>query len=459
MSVFRWHAPLLVVALCWVVGCHDTATPRGVTAPIAAGLDSADKEMVDYLRQLYEAALAAPDSGQARGRLGMAYDINGLSEAAKLTYDQARRLDPTEMRWPYFLALQYVHQGDHALALQMIDAALALGPGYVPALLSRGTLLLDMGRFEDAVSAFTTALAQGAGPPATLGLARARLRLGDPGAAVTLLEPLSQEMGHPSVYRLLGRAYQADGRQEEAVVALIRGRRSEPLRWFDELKSEQWEYAVSFTSRLGYAEMLVATRRLDEAVAVLEGLRARDPDHEVLLNNLSSVYSQAGREALAIATIKEGIAAHPDSFSFHLNLAYHYRRGGDDDLALQEAEMALDLSPDLSQAHELIGEIMLGRDQSLAIMAFERAHSPRGYYYIGMLAGAGENWPRSIDYFERSVALDPANAMAQLYLGRSLAEAGRFEEARVTLSLASDLGVGPDAFFSALSRLASLQAR
>jgi tetratricopeptide (TPR) repeat protein len=451
---------LLLAVVFSVTSCSEPMPAASVSAPIAAGFDSADTVLVDYLQKLYEATTADPESGLARGTLGIAYDINGLTDAARLTYDQARVLDTTDVRWPYYLALLHASRGEHAVALRMIDTALLLAPDYVPALLWRGTLLLDMGQTSNAVSAFETARSQGAGAPATLGLARARLRLGEHDAAVQLLVPLAEETNHPAVFRLLGRAYQAGGQPHKAEVPLIRGRRSEPLMWFDALKFEQWEHAVSFTSRLGYAEILLALRRTDQAVDVLEALRPRDPNHEVLLNNLSSAYSQAGQEALAVATLKEGIAAHPDSFSFHLNLAYHHRHGGDDDLALAHSERALDLSPDLSQAHELIGEIMLARNQSeQATDAFEKAHSPRGYYYIAMLAGAAENWPRAIDYFERSVALDPANPLAQLYLGRSLAEEGRFDDASAALARANDLGASPDAFFSAISRLSSLRAR
>lgn len=441
-----------------VLGCTGDVVPPGVEAPVQAGFASPDEELAGFLADMYATALADPESGAARGRLGIAYEINSLTVAARRSYGQAEALDPTEFLWPYYLALLLGDRGDLQVALDALDRAQALDPDYLPAWLWRGTFLLDLDRDEQAAAAFQQAIQLGGGPPAQVGLARTMLRQDRPEAAVGILEPLLIDFPHPFVHRLLGRCYQVLGRTDEAEIALVRGRKAEPLGWRDENKFAQWDYVRGFNGRLTYANLLLGYRRREDALRVLESLQQQDPDHEVLLQNLSSAYAQVGEMTRSFEVLRHALDVHPDSFSFHLNIAQHYDKRGDAALALEHLQRAVELSPDLSPAHEMMGEILLRRSEyEPAMMALEKAHSPKGYYYMGMIEGAREDWPKAIGYFEKSVTLDPADTRAFVYLGRSLAEAGRYQESRVMLRKAQQLGTHPDDVGNALQRLKNLE--
>jgi len=432
-------------------------SPR-VDPPVQAGFDSPDEALATYLEDMYAKALAEPESGAARGRLGIAYEINALTLAARHSYVQAAALDAGEFLWPYYLSLLLVDGGDLQLALDVLDRAQLLDPDYLPAWLWRGTLLLDLDRAEQAAVAFQRAIDLAGGPPAQVGLARTMLRRDMPAQAVRLLEPLIEEFAHPFVYRLLGRSYQALGRTAEAEIALVRGRKAEPLTWPDEKKFAQWEYARGFTGLLSYANLLLGYHRGEEALRLLESLRQRDPSHEVLLQNLSSAYAQVGEMSQSFEVLRHALDLHPDSFSFHLNIARHYDDRGDVDLALEHLERAVALSPDLSPGHEMIGEILLRRGKyEAATVALAKANSPKGYYYMGMIEGTREDWPKAIESFEKSVTLDPGDTKAFIYLGRSLAETGRYDESRLALGKAQQLGTHPDDVVSALQRLEGLE--
>ena len=136
-----------------LIGCAEDVGP-----PVAAGFDSAETELAEYLKDLHRSALDLADSGRMRGRLGMAYDANGFGDAAATTYAHAQALEPQEFLWPYLHAFAVAAGGDLQQAVQMMDEAIAIDAAYPPAWLQRATWLLDLDRLADAVAAFERAL-------------------------------------------------------------------------------------------------------------------------------------------------------------------------------------------------------------------------------------------------------------------------------------------------------------
>ena len=96
-----------------------------------------------------------PTSALARGRLGMAYDVNGLQEEALLTYQQAAALDSTDFRWPYYSAHLVVKGGEYDQALVLLERALNIDNKYAPGWLWRGSWLLKLD--YEAIAAFERA--------------------------------------------------------------------------------------------------------------------------------------------------------------------------------------------------------------------------------------------------------------------------------------------------------------
>ena len=413
-----------------------------IGAPIAAGLNAADVELANYLSTLHTEAVNDPESGDLRGQLAIAYDINDYPDAARQSYEQARALAPNEFLWPYYLALLLANGGDIELALQRLDQAIEIDSAYVPAWLSRGSYLIDLDREEEALTAFEQAIELGGGPPATVGLARTLLRQQYLDEAVQLLEPLLVEYPHPMVFRLLGRAYRELGRPDDAENALRKGRNVQPISWVDERRFARWEHVRGVAGQLEYGQILLSARRYDDALVVFSSLREHDPNNEILLNNLSAVYTQLGDIDRSIEVLASAIEAHPKSFSSHLNIAIRYQNRGDPDLALDHLRRSIALSPELSAAHEMMGEILMQQGDGVgALVAFKQARSPRAFYYMAMIAGAKADWPLAIRYFENSLQLEPADGRTMLFLGRSLGEADRFAESRAMLAKAEVFGV------------------
>ena len=89
-----------------------------------------------------------------------------------------------------------------------------------------------------------------------------------------------------------------------------------------------------------------------------------------------------------------------------------------------------------------------------ALAGFEVALSDKKE---GMVAGALERWPLAVEQFRQALRLDPEYARASLFLARSLAESGRFSEARDALARAAKLGIEATDLSDARSRLELLQ--
>jgi tetratricopeptide (TPR) repeat protein len=90
------------------------------------------------------------------------------------------------------------------------------------------------------------------------------------------------------------------------------------------------------------------------------------------------LYSETGGSAPVVENLRQAIAAQPQLYSAHFNLALAYTRYCEPartlDLALQEAQEAVKLKPSESDSHWLLGKVFFERDEwALAVQALEQA--------------------------------------------------------------------------------------
>ena len=414
-----------------------------------------------------------PKSGAMRGRLAMAYEVNGFPDAALATYEQAESLDPSDFRWPYFRAVLLAQEGDHEGALLGLERATAIDADYAPAWLWRGTWLLESNRLEEAALVFERAGVLGVDADASFGRSQVLIAQSRHDEAVALLEPYARESRHPHVFRTLGQALRVTGRIEEARLAMARARDAIPFSWRDERRDQLGSYlrgGVSFEA----AQELSDAGRNAEALEILERLAERYPEEQCgrptdfffacsLLNALSIAHARAGESEQAMELAKRGIELNPRFAPFHLSIASRYRKRGDLEDALRHVERAIELNSILADAHWEKGRLLfdLGK-RTEARNALETAlrYEPQRLttlLYLGMIEAELENWPQAIERFERLVVLDPNYGRGHLYLARSLGEGGRIEAAWQALRKAQRHGADASEVDATERRLRQLE--
>ena len=457
-----------------LVACAETTSPVA-DEPVVAGVDSPDRDLADHLEAIIRAVRATPGSALMRGRLGMAYDVNGFQSEALATYAQAETLDPGDFRWPYFSAHLQAANDEHAHALETLARALAVDADYAPAWLWQGTWLLELGRTAEAMTAFDRALDLGARDAATLGRAMVMVAQGDYAEAIELLEPLAQLSGSPQIHRTLGEALRGQGRTEEARVAMTRGRNAGPVSWGDPRRGQPSAHIRGHAS-YQLAQSLSSSGRITEALAILERLQGYHPEANCgraedfflacnLMNSSSIAHDRDGDPERALATVQRGLVLNPDFAPFHLTIANLYRQQRNLDLALDHVDRALELNPARGYAHEQRGRLLFGLERyAEAKAAFESALNldparRTTLFYLGLAEVELGIWMLAVERFQRAVELEPGFALGHVFLARSLAELGRIDEARKAQRDAREYGADPGALRITELRLRELEAK
>ena len=447
------------------------------SGPVAVDLNMADPDTRKLLESMLEQVRANPASGEARGQLGMAYEINGYGDAALVSYEQAEALGPKAFLWPYFRALLlgcHVMSSaacsgqriDYVAALQSVDRALAIDAAYVPAWLWRGAWLQELGRLDEAAAAYRRARELGGEEAsAAFGLARILLRQGRPGEALAVLEPRTGKYSHPAIYRLLGRSYQLLGRAEDAHIAFARGRKDRVLVWRDPREAGKQQFVVSYGGRLQAAVNALEAGQYGVAVQHFEALRGVRPDNPDLLRHLGTAYLRVGQRARARDVLRRGLEIDPDNYHLNLHMAGVYREAGLPGRALAYIQRAIDAVPARGRAHYLLARILMDQGKyDDARAAFDTAlqygvNNPADVLHTaGMLEIMQQRWGEAAARFEQAVSLDESFVRGYAILARTRAEQGRFEEAHAALDWAARLGIDAAKLAAARRHVADLQA-
>ena len=454
---------VLAMALVALSGACSRVDPN---EPVIPSMEGADEDLLGLIDDLLSGVQAAPDSGELRGRLAMAYDVNGFDPAAIATYRQAQLLAPEEFDWPYFRALLHGKGADFDHALAALDEAFAIDADYAPAWLWRGAWLLELARYDEARAAYERARELEPKSPAPAGIAQSLLRQERFEEAIAVLEPIVDRIPHPQVQRMLGEAYRAVGRTDDARIAMARGRVGQVIEWTDPRVARRAEYVGGFGRRLIRGQDLIKANMPHKALEVIKPLQEWKPDDEALISNLSWAYKSTGDTDTAVDVLKRGIEIHPHQFRFHLSLADVYRSLGDDERLQHHVELALEGDPTNAWAHEQMARLAM-REQRYddALASFDLAlqggtdNQIEVLYTAAAIEGSLERWPQCIERFQRLVDIDISIAKGHIGLGLCLAEVGRFTHARNAFAWAERIGTHSDELARARRQLAVIEAR
>ncbi|BDC48947.1 hypothetical protein F183_A12630 [Bryobacterales bacterium F-183] len=159
-----------------------------------------------------------------------------------------------------------------------------------------------------------------------------------------------------------------------------------------------------------------ALGRAADSAAAFEKAIARDADLPEAHSNLGILRFQSGDVAKAEAAFREAIRIQPNYADAHYNYAMLLGKTGRYDAAQRELEACLRANAKFADAHELLGDLLMARNQQTT----------------------------AVGHYREAVRLRPASMRAVFGLGLSLAVTGNVAEAVTHLRKAA---AGPDADF------------
>ena len=169
---------------------------------------------------------------------------------------------------------------------------------------------------------------------------------------------------------------------------------------------------------------------------------AANPEAWLAHYNLAVALAGRGRSAEAVEQLDEALRAKPDYAEAHNNLSLLLSARGRDAEAMEHAETAVRLRPDMPEARVSLGILLAKRGRPAdALPHLEEAvrlrpASAEAQHNLGLVLAALGRAAEALPHHEEAARLDPGSAEVQEALGTALLAGGRAPEACIALESA-----------------------
>ena len=399
-----------------------------------------EPQVASRLSDTRAAIVASPRSAAAWGRFGMVCHAHELWEESIQAYRQAESLDPEDVRWPYYLGdVLSVVGTDPAGAEQAFRRAIELRPGYAPAHMRLGNVLVAADRGAEAAEELEQAIRLDPDlEPARVTLAQVLLSQGELARSASLLERVLEDSPrHGRALSTLGQVYMRLGRREAAREIAERAKDAASYNLFaDPLMGQVvaegvsavqlWDRAKSFLDNGNYRQAAVGLGRVVELM----------PDNADVHLQLAVAYGHLDEPGRARGHLERAVALDPDRVDARLRLAGFYLDREEGSAARDQLSVVLDLDPGHRQAAWLLGRARaLAGDLPGAVAAFENARSQG----LAVPTWAHNEWgsalartgavDAALAHFRAVLDAEPGNARALFSIGLVLEGRGQVDQA------------------------------
>jgi tetratricopeptide (TPR) repeat protein len=377
-----------------------------------------DPEVAAAIEEQRKAAIASPGSGPAWGRLGMVLAAHDLVQPALECFSTAEKLDPSEMRWPYY----------QAVALSLIDPQAALPK-------AEQAVGLDKSERDGPVLLLAELLMTQARPEVAEKHARKALdrEPQNARALVILARSLLQQHRYKDSLRCLAVAV-GDPRKRHASHALRaevyermgdRKRAAEDMRviarlpadppWRDPLVYEVEKLRVGFDSRLSRMEGMIESGYYAQAIPPLQALTRDRPDGAKAWLLLGRALLETQNIPGSQYALQKAAALEPDNVDANYFFGLVELQLGRPARAKEMFRKALARKPDFAWAHYRLGECLqkegniAGATQSVRDAVRLKPDLVPGYCYLAELLLLQNHAAEAITQIELARKLEPDN--------------------------------------------------
>jgi arylsulfatase A-like enzyme/Flp pilus assembly protein TadD len=245
---------------------------------------------------------------------------------------------------------------------------------------------------------------------------------------------------------------------EEAILLVHEGKTAAGIALFEELIRDRKDFIAAYTF---YAQALIADRRVEDALRVLDkGFRA-NPESYGILSAYGGVLIQAGQYDPAIGILEKTLTIMDEDPEIWDNLGIAYFNKGDMSKAIENYRRAIDLDRTFAFAYANLGVAYLARssgrnrqpedlreaiDHLKKAVALDPTFNP-AFRALGVAHKNAGQRNEAIAAWEKSIALDPRDGFAVTSLATACLELGQKEKARTALEKylkAAGSGLSPE---------------
>jgi tetratricopeptide (TPR) repeat protein len=435
-----------------LLGCGSGSGPGPAVAVVAPPhdldqVDQAVREQFDGiwadLQEAESGSVGSAGRASAWGTLGQWFHTYKYSSSAAECYGNARRLDPTDPRWPYYLGMIREDTGDLEGAWNQYSAAIELDPESVEARIRLADLALRRQDLDRAEEIYTAVYADHpTSPGALFGLGQLALLRGDPaGAREPLAQLIAMQPEAAQVHYALARVWRQLGDEQGASEHLAQVP-DDNLMQIPLILDAPWHRAVQLMDRgartltrrgvraFRKGEHGAAARYLGRAAAAdPEGPEKRINYGVALREN---GYWVAAEEELigAVQLSEEGSELRVKAHVEMARLLMHRRRLAE---ARQHLEAALAIDDqslparlELGRLHQALGKPDQALAQYAAVRSIDRALVGTRFWHAALLMALGRH-QEALTSLEEDLAELGSDRGLQLLLARVLSSAAERE--------------------------------
>ena len=389
---------------------------------------------------------------KGRSLINEKHYVEGIAELKK-----AIELDPKNMRTYIELARAYVFAKDTAAAEAALKQALSIDPRSTEILLALGDFHVTTGKPDQAEIIYKHALdIAPEHEEIYLRLAGFYQRYGkwhEVEAALQKLAALKPQDEKPHIH--MGDFFTSIGQHDKALASYLRATEVSPgsviardkliVHYLDTGKTNEAETKVKdiigknstdLMGRFFNARLWLAKNNADEAISVLQGVVKDEPRFAVAHHFLGVAFMRKRQIIQARGAFTEAVKVNPTLPESRTALAELYLAEDSADLALEQAQAAIQLNPRNVQAAIISGDAyLLKGDVAKSRHVFEAVAQalPKesiGPYRLGLVARAEKNDAKALAYFEEALskmptAIEPLAQIAMIKISQ-----GKLNEAR-----------------------------